>query len=1076
MHTNLGTNSQREIRILIVEDVVTNAELAERELRKANISFCSKRVDTKDAFLHELSDFAPDIILSDYSLPQFNGLEALRLLKQNKSDVPLILATGSLTEEVAVRCMKEGASDYILKTSLTRLPSAVLNVLEKVEAEKAKAVAVTSLRHSEQQYRLITENTRDLICVLDLKGNFVYVSPSVREGLGYEPEELIGRRSIALIHPDDSEIVKKSFVEGLSSKDSYAMELRYKHRSGEWRVFESIRNWVLDEKGNTQSAVVVSRDITERKQAEQQLKQSEEWLRAIFDASRDGILVEDNGCIVYVNNAYTQMLGYSAPEELVGTSMSAILSPDDGERMMKYGEARLRGETPPSVYEFNAKRKDGLLLRVEGAVSTSVIAGKTYITTAIRDITERKRIYEALGESEQRYRFLGEGIPHQVWTAQPDGNLDYVNERTLEYFGRTNEQMLGEGWQNVIHPDDLPICIERWMKSLQTGDPYEIEFRLKNADGTYLWHLGRATAGRGSDGKIIKWFGTNTDIDDKKRSEEALGVARAQLETTLEAGAIATWDYDVLNNRIVAGSNLAKLFSVTPEEEVGGALEYYTRAIHSGDLQRVEAGIVEASERGSKYEEEYRVVQPDGSARWVNARGQVERDAAGVAFRMSGVMIDITERKEAEQALIESEAQLRQSQKLEAVGQLAGGVAHDFNNLLTVITGYSDLILRRAEIDDPTRPKLEEIKKAAERAAALTRQLLAFSRKQVLQPKVIDLNSLVMDTGKMLHRLIGEDVDMTSALEPELGQIKADYGQVEQVLMNLVVNARDAMPQGGKLTIETGNVYLDGAYARQHIAVEPGNYVMLAVSDTGCGMDAATQAHIFEPFFTTKEVGKGTGLGLSTVFGIVKQSGGNIRVYSEPGRGTTFKIYLPRVDEAVESIDPCCETGETPQGSETILIVEDEAVVRELLKDLLEMDGYQVLVATDGGEALRICRENEDTIHLMITDVVMPQVSGREVARSAALIRPQMRVLFMSGYTDDAIGNHGVLDSDVAFMEKPFTPDTVACKVREVLDAFPTESESAASDAKSKKIEALGSLMKTAYEIILNDRQSPSFE
>jgi PAS domain S-box-containing protein len=818
MFIKSGVHSQREIRILIVEDVATDAEMAERELRKANISFCSKRVDTKEAFLRELTVFTPDIILSDYSLPKFNGLEALRLLKQSKLDIPLILATGSLTEEVAVRCMKEGASDYILKTSLTRLPSAVLNVLEKVEAEKAKAVAVTSLRHSEQQYRLITENTRDLICVLDLKGTFVYVSPSSREALGYAPEEMVGLRSIALVHPDDSEIVARSFLEGLSSKDSYAMELRYKHRNGEWRTFESIRNWVLDESGNTQSAVVVSRDIT-----------------------------------------------------------------------------------------------------------------------------ERKRIYEALGESERRYRQLGEGILHQVWTAQPDGNLDYVNGRTLEYFGRTSEQMLGEGWRGVVHQEDFPTCIKHWTMSLQTGDPYETEFRLLNADGTYRWHLALATAGRGSEGEIIKWFGTNTDVHDQKLAEEAL------------------------------------------------------RA---------------------------------------------------------------------------SEEQLRQSQKLEAVGQLAGGVAHDFNNLLTVITGYSDLLLRGFKQDESVRPKLEEIKKAAVRASALTRQLLAFSRKQVLQPKVLDLNSLVTDTSKMLHRLIGEDVDMTSRLDSALGQIKADYGQIEQVLMNLVVNARDAMPQGGKLTIETRNIYLDQSDAHQRIAVEPGNYVMLAVSDTGCGMDAAIQARIFEPFYTTKEAGKGTGLGLSTVYGIVKQSGGNIFVYSEPGQGTTFKIYLPRVDEAVESTGLCDEATETSQGSETILIVEDEPAVRALLLDLLEMDGYQVLEAANGAEALQICRDNEDTIHLMITDVVMPQMGGREVAQSAALIRPQMRVLFMSGYTDDAIGNHGVLDSDVAFLEKPFTPDAVACKVREVLDASPKEMECAASDVNSKDIKTLGRLMKTAYDIILNNGHS----
>jgi len=381
------------------------------------------------------------------------------------------------------------------------------------------------------------------------------------------------------------------------------------------------------------------------------------------------------------------------------------------------------------------------------------------------------------------------------------------------------------------------------------------------------------------------------------------------------------------------------------------------------------------------------------------------------------------------------EEQIRQSQKVEAIGRLAGGIAHDFNNLLTAIIGYSDLMLNNFGDNNPWSADLLEIKKAGERAAALTRQLLAFSRKQVLQPRVLDLNDVVADMDKMLRRLIGEDIELVTLFGRELGRVKSDPGQIEQIIMNLAVNGRDAMPQGGKLTIETTNVELDETYARKHVAVKPGPYVMLAVSDNGLGMDAETQSHLFEPFFTTKELGKGTGLGLSMVYGIVKQSGGNIWVYSEPGEGTVFKIYLPRVTEGVETWQPPInDQTEKLTGTETVLVVEDETVVRNLVRNILQRNGYTVLEANDGEEALRIAIRHEGTIHLMVTDVVLPKMSGRQLAERIAIIRSGMGVLYMSGYSDNAIVQHGVLDPGIAFLQKPFTPDALARKVREVLD------------------------------------------
>ncbi len=378
--------------------------------------------------------------------------------------------------------------------------------------------------------------------------------------------------------------------------------------------------------------------------------------------------------------------------------------------------------------------------------------------------------------------------------------------------------------------------------------------------------------------------------------------------------------------------------------------------------------------------------------------------------------------------------QLRQSQKMEAIGQLAGGIAHDFNNLLTVIKGYSQLSLMQLNEGNPLREKVEEIQKAADQAASLTRQLLAFSRRQVMEMRVLDLNILIKDLEKMLHRIIVEDVELITFLADDLGRVKTDPGQIEQVVMNLTINARDAMPKGGKLTIETTNVELDEEYARDHVATKPGQYVMLSVSDTGVGMTQEVKERAFEPFFTTKDKGKGTGLGLSTVYGIVKQSGGNIWIYSELGKGTTFKIYLPRVDEPPEEMVEKVMKEELPRGSETILIVEDNEEVRKLAMRVLEKQGYNVLEASNGDDALHLPKERKESVHLILVDVVMPGISGRQFVEQFKEVCRDCKVLYMSGYTDNTIVHHGVLEKGMNYIQKPFTVEGLARKVREVLD------------------------------------------
>ena len=415
------------------------------------------------------------------------------------------------------------------------------------------------------------------------------------------------------------------------------------------------------------------------------------------------------------------------------------------------------------------------------------------------------------------------------------------------------------------------------------------------------------------------------------------------------------------------------------------------------------------------------------------------RYAADNSSEYSVVVVqDITDRKRAQKEIADLGEQLRQSQKMEAIGRLAGGIAHDFNNLLTLIKGYAHLSLLELKENDPLKDSIEGIKKASERAADLTRQLLAFSRRQVMEMKVLDLNTLLRDLDKMLRRVIGENIELGTRLADDLGRVKADPGQLEQVILNLAVNARDAMPSGGKLTIETANVEMDEAFARAHIEVSPGRYVQLAVRDTGVGMTPEVQERVFEPFFTTKEKGKGTGLGLSMVYGIVKQSGGNIWLDSAPGQGTTFRIYLPRVDEPVEELaEKGAEKGaaeDLPRGPETVLVVEDDPEVLELSVRILNRQGYRVWQAVNGVEALRICEQHKEPIDLMLTDVVMPQMGGKELAEKVQPLRPQMKVLFTSGYMDDAVVHKGILNSGSHFLQKPFSPTVLAHKVREVLD------------------------------------------
>jgi hypothetical protein len=512
-------------------------------------------------------------------------------------------------------------------------------------------------------------------------------------------------------------------------------------------------------------------------------------------------------------------------------------------------------------------------------------------------------------------------------------------------------------------------------------------------------------------------------------SEQRYRTMFERTQFALSAGGIGIWDWEAKTGRAHWSETLERIHGLAPLS-FGGGMAAFLNCIHADDRPAMQAEIERALAERRDAVLEYRAAMPDGSTRLIACRGRFFRDESGEVVSAVGIGIDVSERHQLE-------AQLVQAQKMEAIGQLAGGIAHDFNNLLTAILGYAELLVPVVKHDERQRADLEEIRKAAVRATRLTGQLLAFSRRQILQPAVIDLNALVTEVAALLGRLIGEDIGLTLELDPSLGRTKADPGQIEQVIVNLAINARDAMPSGGALTIQTMNLDVDDQFFRRHgFANEGGTtrFVALSISDTGTGIDPAVKKRIFEPFFTTKPKGKGTGLGLATVYGIVKQSGGSIWVYSEPGQGATFKVYLPRTDQPVAADAAGTPSPGVSKGTETILLVEDEDAVRMLSQALLERQGYRVLVAASAEEATNIAGSARTPIHLLVTDVVMPGESGPELFEHLHPLRPEMRVLFLSGYTDDAIVRRGVLKAGTPFLQKPFTATALSMKVRELLD------------------------------------------
>ncbi len=749
----------------------------------------------------------------------------------------------------------------------------------------------------------------------------------------------------------------------------------------------------------------------------------------VVEGSADIIAVVDREYrYLQANNAYLDQHGLKR-DHLRGLSVAEALGEEVFERFVK---AKLDECFQGKTVRYEIKKRNPKVGERDVLVSYFPIEGPQGVDRAacvLQDITQRTRKEAATNRLREKIPLLAvimESSDYAIIGKTLDGTIFSWNAGAERMYGYSAAEAIG-GSIRMLTPGSLALELDLIFEKLRRGVRVEQHETVRVCKNGESFHVSLSIfpifdpAGRPMGAASIA-----RDITENKRVEEALRRSEDRFKLIEENIDEVFW---------ISDPDISEITYISPAyERVWGLTrrsllenpKSFIEGIHPEDRERVLSDL-KLQKAGRPFDHEYRVTHTDGSERWIWDRGFPIRDDAGRLTHYAGVAQDITERRRLE-------GQFRQAQRMEAVGRLAGGVAHDFNNLLTIINGYSELALDCLHPSDPIRDSIKEIAKAGDRAASLTRQLLAFSRQQVLAPRVLDLNALVADVERMLRRLIGEDIDLAIVPGSKLGRVKADPGQIEQILVNLAVNARDAMPEGGKLIIETANVELNNAQAHRYVVVPVGHYVMLAVSDTGTGMDAATQGHIFEPFFTTKEHGEGTGLGLSTVYGIVKQSGGFIWVYSELGRGTTFKIYLPLVEEAVESV-PGSEAPELSfGGSETILLVEDEEAVRTLASKILQERGYRVLESVTPEAAFQIVEHHREPIDLLLTDVVLPGVSGRKIAEHLTLLQPSMKVLYMSGYTDDAVVRTGVLEANTAFLQKPFTPGSLARKVREVLD------------------------------------------
>jgi PAS domain S-box-containing protein len=801
-----------------------------------------------------------------------------------------------------------------------------------------------------------------------------------------------------------------------------------------------------DEAGQPIAVLGTVVERTDRRFAERRSKATEEQFQTLANSIPTLCWMADKtGWIFWYNQRWYDYGGVT-PAEMEGWGWQSMHHPDMLPAVMERWSASIKSGEPFEMV-FPLKAADGeyhpFLTRVIPVRDEDGAIVRWFGTNT--DITQQRLAEELLRKSEEQFRTLAEAIPNHAWASEPNGMLNWFNRRVYEYTGATQGELDGEKWEKVVHPDDLPRAGAAWAKSLGDGSPYEIEFRLLRADGAYRWFLARAMPVRDDEGRIIRWIGTNTDIMKQREVEEAQRALNQTLEIrvaerTADRDRMWRLSQDMMivlpdaPESVIQAVNPAwtRILGWTEAELVGQSAGNF---VHPDDVSLVGAKrpfVEEVWGDGRtirRYENRYR--HKNGGWRWISWT-VVSSDGL-----LQGVGRDITAEKERAAALAQAEAQLRQAQKMEAVGQLTGGIAHDFNNMLAIVISSLGLIKRRLAKGDANVERFaDSALEGANRAASLTHRLLAFARQQPLKPEAIDAGRLVSGLAEMLARTLGASVQTETVLGRDLWRSHADPHQLESAILNLAVNARDAMPDGGKLTIETANASLDAVYAAQNPGMAPGQYVVIGVTDTGAGMDKEVVSKAFDPFFTTKEVGKGTGLGLSQVYGFVRQSGGHVKIYSEVGRGTTIMLYLPRY---IGDQEAAAETLVRPKSLQAtaataILIVDDETAVRQVGREALIELGYRVFDADGAAAALRILDARDD-ITLLFTDIVMPGVDGRKLAEEAQRRRPDLKVLFTTGFTRSTIQRNGLLNPGFELLSKPFTIEQLGTKLRTILGA-----------------------------------------
>ncbi len=880
---------------------------------------------------------------------------------------------------------------------------------------------------SADQYRSIVESAVDYaIIAITADGVVTDWSAGARQTFGWSSQDMRGQTLERIFTPED-------LANGRPDRDR-ELALTAGHASGERWYLNAAgqRFWghgetrpLRSQDGAHVGFVKIIHDETAKRQAASDLREARRLSELILTSSRDCIVVIDlEGRILEVSPGGIESMEIGDARIVVGTSWLDGWDDDarDAARTAlgcarAGGAGRFQGFCPtrkgnPRWWDVVVSPLPGL----DGAPERLVAVG--------RDITENTL-------AQIQFRAVAEAVPNHVWTARPDGLLDWFNARVYAYSGAAEGSLDGAAWATIVHPDDLDAVAKSWASALSTGQPYEAEFRLLRADGVHRWHIARAMPIRGVDGAVARWVGTNTDIEEERTAQAALAAAKQSLEEQVEARTRErdrAWRNSQDLQAILDESGRFLSVNDRWSDVLGWRTDEIVGRSHFDFMHEDDHGVARSALAAlagqPAYESRHR--HRDGGYRWIAWVASHDGSSIFASGR------HVSAEKQAASELASAQEQLRQAQKMEAVGQLTGGVAHDFNNILQVISGNLHLLSRFCLGNERMQQRVSSAEDAVRRGAKLASQLLAFSRRQPLAPKVLNAGKLVAAMEDLLRRALGEAVQVELVVSGGLWNTLVDPTQIENAVLNLAINGRDAMQGRGKLTIEVGNAELDDRYARQHADVAPGQYVMIAVSDTGCGMTPEVAARAFEPFFSTKMVGAGTGLGLSMIYGFVKQSGGHVKIYSEVGTGTTIKMYLPRSMQREEALQPL--SLEAPVGgAETILVAEDDEGVRAAVVDILRELGYRVLEARDADSALNVV-ESGVGIDLLFSDVVMPgAIKSTELARRAQARLPKLRVLFTSGYTQNAIVHGGRLDAGVELLAKPYSRDDLARKVRQVL-------------------------------------------